>query len=191
VIIHEYGHSIQDNQAPGFFSSAGFNFSQAGALGEGFGDYASAMMTLQIPHLPNPAHASYCIFDWDGVTGWGGPLARPCGRVANGTDGVSKLPGALKAGGPCDLGSPGLKELDIHCVGEVWTHGLIDLRLAIGQPIDVDVLASQFTYVSGETFAQAVGALVSADKSLFGGAHVAAICAEMRDKRGISGAPGC
>ncbi len=197
VVIHEYGHSIQDNQDPGFGCGAGQQFCQAGALGEGFGDYNSGMMTLQIPGLPAPA-AGYptgsgvtCIFDWDGVVGWGGPQAAPCGRVADGSDGVTTLPVAVATGGPCDFGSPGNPSLDIHCVGEVWTHGLLDLRLAIGQPIDVDVLASQFTYVDNETFAQAVGALVSADTTLFGGTHVAAICAEMRDQRGIAGAPGC
>jgi hypothetical protein len=33
VILHEYGHSIQDDQVPGF--GAGH---QAGSIGEGFGD---------------------------------------------------------------------------------------------------------------------------------------------------------
>ena len=34
VIVHEYGHSVQDNQVPGFGSTA-----DAGAIGEAFGDY--------------------------------------------------------------------------------------------------------------------------------------------------------
>ena len=190
VIIHEYGHSIQDNQDPGF--GCGAHFCQAGALGEGFGDYNSAMMTFSIPGLPDPVHAAYCIFDWDGVVGWGGPLAAPCGRVADGSDGVSTLPQALTPGGPCDFGSAGDPQLDIHCVGEVWTHGLLDLRVGgMGQAMDVDLLASQFSYVHSETFATAVGALVAADNAIFGGSHVAAICSEMRDQRGIAGAPGC
>jgi hypothetical protein len=194
VIIHEYGHSIQDNQDPGFGCHSG-NFCQAGALGEGFGDYNSAMMTFAIPGIPNATHAASCIFDWDGVVGWGGPLAAPCGRVADGSDGVSTLPVALAphaSGGPCDFGPAGNPQLDIHCVGEVWTHGLLDLRVGgMGQAMDIDLLASQFAYVDSETFAQAVGALVSADNALFGGTHVPAICAEMRDQRGIIGAPGC
>lgn len=191
VIIHEYGHSIQDNQSPGF-GCQGNKYCQAGALGEGFGDYNSTMMTLQIPGLPNYAIASYCIFDWDGVVGWGGPQAAPCGRVIDGSDGVSTLPGAELAGGPCDFGNPGSPNLDIHCVGEVWARGLTDLRLgSMGTAVDRDLLASQFAYVQSETFAQAVGALVAADNAIFGGSHVTQICAEMRDQRGILGAPGC
>src|SRR3954447_12309500 len=34
VIVHEYGHSVQDNQVPGFGSTP-----DAGAIGEAFGDY--------------------------------------------------------------------------------------------------------------------------------------------------------
>ena len=34
VIVHEYGHSVQDDQVPGFGTSP-----DAGAIGEGFGDY--------------------------------------------------------------------------------------------------------------------------------------------------------
>ena len=58
VVIHEYGHSIQDNQDPGFGCGAGQQFCQAGALGEGFADYNSAMMTLQIPGSRPPLRAT-------------------------------------------------------------------------------------------------------------------------------------
>ena len=40
VIMHEYGHSVQDNQVPGFGSSE-----EAGAIGEGFGDYLSVTVS--------------------------------------------------------------------------------------------------------------------------------------------------
>ena len=42
VIWHEYGHSIQDNQVPGFGSSA-----EAGAMGEGFGDYWAGSLSAR------------------------------------------------------------------------------------------------------------------------------------------------
>src|SRR3954466_11292693 len=38
VIVHEYGHSVQDNQVPGFGSTP-----DAGAIGEAFGDYLAAV----------------------------------------------------------------------------------------------------------------------------------------------------
>jgi hypothetical protein len=34
IILHEYGHAIQDDQVPGFGASR-----ECGAMGEGFGDY--------------------------------------------------------------------------------------------------------------------------------------------------------
>src|SRR5262245_23660762 len=37
IILHEYGHAIQDDQIPGFGEPA-----EAGAMGEGFGDYFAA-----------------------------------------------------------------------------------------------------------------------------------------------------
>jgi hypothetical protein len=42
VIWHEYGHSVQDNQVPGFGSG-----SEAGAMGEGFGDYLAGSIGAQ------------------------------------------------------------------------------------------------------------------------------------------------
>jgi hypothetical protein len=197
VIVHEYGHSIQDNQVKGF-GCHGSNFCQAGALGEGFGDYVSAMMTFVTPNLPDPTAApphpgAFCIFDWDGVGGYNPPVA-PCGRVADGSDGVENFGVATATRGPCDANVRGAASLDIHCVGEVWTHGLIDLRLGLGANgavLDRDLLASQFAYVQKETFAEAVDALVLADQQLDGGAYVGAICNEMVVQRGITGTTRC
>jgi Fungalysin/Thermolysin Propeptide Motif len=192
VIVHEYGHAMQDSQDPGFGCHSA-NFCQAGALGEGFGDYVSAMMSLVTPGLPRPAHAAFCIFDWDGVSGYN-PRAAPCGRVANSSDGVTTLPDALAPRGPCDGNVRGRPSLDIHCVGEVWTHGLLDLRFGLGANapvLDRDLLTSQFAYVDRETFPEAVDALVAADRALSGGANVAAICGEMVVNRGITGTTSC
>ena len=189
LVVHEYGHALQDSQDPGFGCPTSA-FCEAGALGEGFGDYVSAMMTFQTPDLRHPVGAAFCIFDWDGIAAYN-PAAAPCGRVADGSDGVSTLPQAMAPGGPCDSGRGG--QLDIHCVGEVWTHGLIDLRVnpSLGERIDVDLLASQFSYVDHETFAQAVDALVAADQAIYGGTDAAAICAEMAGARAIASATRC
>jgi fungalysin/thermolysin propeptide len=187
VIVHEYGHSIENSQG---FPCTGSTYSQAGALAEGWGDYVSAMMTLITPGLPHPTRPAFCIFDWDGTAGYN-PRAAPCGRVADGSDGVHTLSQAVAAGGPCDFGGRGLKLLDSHCVGEIWTHGLIDLRLALGSKIDRDLLASQFSYVDNERFREALDALVAADTAVYGGADVAAICNEMVVNRGITGATRC
>ena len=196
VIVHEYGHSIQDAQRRGFGNC---NCFQSGALGEGFGDFESAVNTVISPNVPSSylATGAYCIFDWDGTGGYGGPGVKPCGRLATGADGTNTYNQAVHTcrtpQGP-----------EIHCLGEVWSHGLIDLLGNLSPdshgrpPIVVDVLLSQFLYKDNETFKQAVNALLEADDSVYGnsngdpgtGAHDAAICAEMKTARGID-ASGC
>ncbi len=184
VVVHEYGHSIQDAQVRGFGTN-----DQAGALGEGFGDYQSALNTALTPGLPDYASAEYCVFDWDGTGGYGGPGVKPCGRLATGADGTNTFTQAKQT---CSLGH-GREE--VHCLGEVWSHGLIDLMnnlpLVSGvPPVAVDVIFSQFAYSKGETFTQAVDDLVAADQAVFSGTHIAGICAEMKTARGIN-APSC
>ena len=41
--MHEYGHSVQDDQVPGFGSSP-----DAGAIGEAFGDYLAVTVTSAV-----------------------------------------------------------------------------------------------------------------------------------------------
>jgi Zn-dependent metalloprotease len=185
VVVHEYGHSIQDAQDPGFGSG-----DQAGGLGEGFGDFMSVINTA-ISQPPVPIgylnHAEFCIFDWDGTSGYGGPGVKPCGRVANGSDGITTFPVAESA---CRIPHSGGR-LEIHCLGEVWVHGLIDLLNSIPlesgkPPIVLDLLTSQFTYADNESFAQAVNGLVAADTAIYGGTHITAICTEMKTNRGIT-----
>ncbi len=181
VITHEYGHSIQDAQDRGFGTSL-----PANSLGEGFGDFVSAVNTSITRHLPNYPASEYCVFDWDGISGYGGPGVAPCGRVVDGSDGVRTL---SQASAKC--GS------DPHCFGEIWAHGLIDLMRGLPKdskhrpPIVVDVLLSQFAYADNENFTGAVNLLISADDAIYGngsfgsGPHDAAICSEMVGQRGI------
>src|SRR5262249_29845093 len=56
VILHEYGHSIQDNQVPGFGGG------DEGAMGEGFGDYLAASFNSVLSHKITDA---FCLADWD------------------------------------------------------------------------------------------------------------------------------
>jgi hypothetical protein len=182
VITHEYGHAVQDSQVPGFGKS-----DQAGALGEGFGDFLSALNTFITPGLPDYESAEYCIFDWDGVGGYGGPGVKPCGRRADGVNSHGSTDTWDDAKDTCDLGGG---QLEVHCLGELWSQGLInlmnDLPLDAGQPpIASDVLLSQFAYSQKESLKEAVDDLVDADVALYSGAHVASICIEMKLNRGI------
>ena len=70
-------------------------------------------------------------------------------------------------------------------MGEVWSSALWDLRGQVGgRKWDRIVLSSQFMYTTNEHFVAAVEALIAADQAS-GGAHKAAICAEMETQRGI------
>src|SRR4051794_37326618 len=59
VIVHEYGHSVQDAQVPGFGTTA-----DSGAIGEGFSDYLAVTMSAAVAPTPDPA----CVADWDSTS---------------------------------------------------------------------------------------------------------------------------
>ena len=189
VISHEYGHSIQDSQAPAFLQSSGLD---AGSLAEGSADYLAAAMSAQVPGTTNTDDV--CIFDWDSQS-WGTffpSLGRHCGRRADNPSTVSEEESNQR---DCSNGFPA-GPLDIHCVGTVWSSALWDLRGRVGTDqagravIDRDLIASQFMYTANEHFRDAGNALLAADGDLYGGSHQAAIEAEMID-RGICPAAGC
>jgi Fungalysin metallopeptidase (M36) len=59
VILHEYGHSVQAAQVAGFGTSP-----EAGAIGEGFGDYLAVTVSAAVAPTPDPA----CVADWDSTS---------------------------------------------------------------------------------------------------------------------------
>ncbi len=63
VILHEYGHAIQDNVVPGFDNPPG-------GTGEGFGDFLAAVF-YDLMHT-NPAATRGWMMSWDARGGWGG-----------------------------------------------------------------------------------------------------------------------
>jgi hypothetical protein len=83
--------------------------------------------------------------------------------------------------------APGCRIDIIHCVGQVWSSALWNLRLEIGgRAMDRIYLASQFHYGAHEQFARAAGHLLEADEALNGGANKSLICSEMEGNRGLS-----
>ncbi|KAF3920097.1 hypothetical protein AA313_de0201293 [Arthrobotrys entomopaga] len=63
VILHEYGHAIQDNTNPGFNNPSS-------GIGEGFGDFLSAIY-FDDKHV-NPSATRGWMMSWDARGGWGG-----------------------------------------------------------------------------------------------------------------------
>jgi len=163
VILHEYGHALQDSSSPSFGHSSGF---QPGALAEGSSDYWAAAMSSLVPHTSN--EDDVCIFDWDATTYGkfyprvpGERSGRRCGRRADVTRSLQKA----------ERGSCGT---DVHCVGQVWSTALWNLRRKFvrgnpstgGAQMDQIYLASQFLYTGSERFRGAANALLCADEDL-------------------------
>ena len=155
VIVHEYGHSVQDNQVPGFGDS-----NDSPAMGEGFGDYlASAISKTYAPS----ARFDPCFSEWDSYGS--DPVPGPeCLRRLDWNRSVGQT-------------SPDCTDpTDVHCQGEVWSAALWTIRGAIGATTaDRLVIQSQFSLTPAATFQQASEALLSADSALYGGTHLSTL----------------
>ena len=170
VIVHEYGHAMQDSQSRAFGRSTRY---QPIALAEGSSDYWAAAMSALIPHTAN--EDDVCIFDWDATTyGKFYPRVPPehsgrrCGRRADVRRTVQQANATCRR-----VLFGGRFAPDPHCVGEVWSSGLWDIRSDLvaqghggGPRMDQIYLASQFLYTGRETFKDAAHALLCADESL-------------------------
>ncbi len=171
VIVHEYGHSLQDQASPGSLQKR-----EGATMGEGFGDYVAAMMSAL---TTGGSPFDTCIFDWDGIAY--SPTGT-CGRLANRTYNVEKAERRCQK--------------EIHCVGEVWSSTLFGLRIALGNDpqgrsvMDRVALESNFMLTRKSNFADGARALIAADNLLYAGAHAAAIESAMVEKR-FCKASGC
>jgi len=165
VIVHEYGHSLQDQAIKGAFGRT----IATGSMGEGFGDYLAAAMSALVTG-GNPGFDA-CIFDWDSIS----YSPTGCGRRA---DRALTLKRAERR---CLL--------EIHCVGEAWSGLLYELRAALGADtlgqsvMDRVVLESHFMLGKRSSFRDGARALIAADELLYAGAHVPAIEAELIERQ--------
>lgn len=158
IILHEYGHAIQDAQVPNFGASR-----ECKAMGEGFGDYLAATFFERV----KAANLKPCVGTWDGVSyGKGDP------RCLRRLDSAKKYPHDLVQ--------------EEHDDGEIWSACLWELRAAIADPQIADrlVLAHHFLLMSHASFSDGANALITADKNLNEGKHKAAIVDVFR-RRGI------
>jgi len=144
VIWHEYGHAIQDDQVPGFGST-----DEAGAIGEGFGDYwAFTMSTAKSANTATTPLA--CIADWDSVSYTSG--TPHCLRR---TDGTKLYPGDLDG--------------EVHDDGEIWSRALFDVHNAVGRTTaNKLILEAQFNFTPGTSMPSAANQTVATAQSLFG-----------------------
>jgi Zn-dependent metalloprotease len=144
IIVHEYGHSIQDDQGMG-------GGGDQGAMGEGFGDYwASTVNDL----LSQETTGIACVGDWDAVSY--DNRNPPCLRRV---DGLKHFPEAADG--------------EVHDDGEMWSALLFELRGEFGSEVlDTVLLESQFLLGGSASFEEACQALIDADTDLFFAQHV-------------------
>ena len=119
VILHEYGHAIQDSQQ----SPHGFGFSpEAGAIGEGFADY----WAVTVSNVIAPTSDTPCVADWDSVSY------------------TSSTPHCLRRV-DTDLTYPTDLNGAVHHDGQIWSRALWDIREALGHAVaDTIILDAHF-----------------------------------------------
>ena len=141
VILHEYGHAIHDSQVAGFGVG-----SEAGAIGEGFGDYWAVTVADVVAPTPDPA----CVADWDAVSY------------------TSRVPHCLRRV-DTDLHYPEDRDGRVHHDGQIWSRALWDIRQSLGNVrADTIILEAQFDFAPDTTMPAAANATVAAASRLFG-----------------------
>ncbi|WP_433478892.1 M4 family metallopeptidase [Spirillospora sp. CA-142024] len=160
VIVHEYGHSVQDGQVTGF----GTNL-ESGAIGEAFGDYLAVAVTSWATGTPSKTPEP-CVADWDSVSYTSGPTH--CLRRLDGTKHY-----------PEDMVG------EVHADGEIWSRALWDIRQALGDTkAGTLIVEAQFAFAPDTSFKAAAGATVAAAQRLYG-AQAAQATREAFAARGI------
>ena len=150
VILHEYGHAIQDSQMTPF----GYGGSvEAGAIGEGFGDYFAVTVSDVLAPTADPA----CVADWDAVSY---TSSEPhCLRRVDG-----------------DLHYPEDLNGRVHHDGQIWSRALWDIRIALGHvKADTIILEAQFQFAPDTSMYAAAQATVDAALLLYGPAEADAV----------------
>ena len=135
VIVHEYGHSVQDNQVPGFGAAE-----EGGAMGEGFGDYLAATVNSAL----TGNFQIVCIAEWDATSYAAG--VPHCLRRLDSTKHY-----------------PGDKDGEVHDDGEMWSASLFQIRTAFGAArADRLILQAHFLLSTRANFSDGSNALVTA-----------------------------
>ncbi len=155
VIVHEFGHAIQDRQVPGF--GVGHD---AGSMGEGFGDYWAVTM-----------HYSTVMPEW-----------RPLVAMWDATSYDDHDPAYLRR---VDLNLHYPEDLTgrIHDDGQIWSRLLWDIHERLGGVTADTIILEAHSYLTpSASFQEGAKALIDADTALYGGAHVIDILEFLMDR---------
>ncbi|HSD81830.1 MAG TPA: M36 family metallopeptidase [Solirubrobacteraceae bacterium] len=137
VILHEYGHSVQDAQVPNFGSNL-----EAGSIGEGFGDYLAVTVS---DHFA-PTADEPCVADWDSVS-----------YTADEPHCLRRVDEDKHY--PADLAG------EVHRDGEIWSRALWDIRGALGARLaDTIIILAQFDFAADTTMKAAAATTIATAK---------------------------
>jgi hypothetical protein len=159
VVLHEYGHAVQDAQVPGWGATA-----EGGAMGEGFGDFQAGAYYARA----SGGFQDVCLMDWDSTSY--SDADPPCIRRMD-----------------SDKVWPKNKTGEVHDDGEIWETYLWRLRSHLDST-EIErsdnglklVLSSHELLGPDATFAKAVAALRTAANGLGHPEWVAFIDAEAK-----------
>jgi hypothetical protein len=159
VILHEYGHAIQDSQQVPFGFGASF---ESGAIGEGFADYWAVTVSNVIAPTPDAP----CVADWDSVSY---TVATP--HCLRRTDLNLHYPENINPN-------------SVHATGRIWSRALWDIRGALGHvKADKIILEGHFGQ-KDPTMPQLAASTVAAAQRLYGPSEANAVRAAFK-ARGI------
>jgi zinc metalloprotease ZmpB len=159
VILHEYGHAIQDSQQ----TPRGFGLTvESGSIGEGFADYWAVTVSNVIAPTPDAP----CVADWDSVSY------------------TSETPHCLRRVDE-DLTYPDDIDGRVHHDGQIWSRALWDIRQALGHTkADTIILEAQFGAGASPTMPELAQETVDTARALYGNAARNAVLGAFQD-RGI------
>lgn len=139
IIIHEYGHAIQDDQVPGFGVGE-----ETRAMGEGFGDYLAASFFEKF----KTRILKHALASWDAVAYSGDEP--PCLRRL---DSNKKYPKDITH--------------EEHNDGEIWSACMWQIRSSLGRrAADKLIIAHHFLLSRTSNFEDAANALLQTDKMM-------------------------
>ncbi len=170
LIVHEYGHAIQEWIAPGTFG--GPFTSESRALSEGFGDYWA--YSTHFAQRMASGRDPFCLADWDARC-WEDDASQQC-VYRPGSDCLRRVDGTRTMADFEKIEGAGVE----HRNGSIWSSALREIHQQLGRTVtDTIVIESLFDAPPSPTFAVMALRMIEADRLLFSGTHGQTICAAM------------
>lgn len=172
ILYHEYGHAVMNILSPSFGGAYGSNNAETGGLNEGTADYLSSTV------LNDPVLGEYV------AVATGKSYYRDLTARFHYPEEVWSIANTSNASGVL---IPNVRRRpEVHQTGAIWAASVWDLRILLGsQKSDQIVFKATSLFNATSDFQSALGALLTADDLLYGGADKPLI-REVLQKRGIT-----